>query len=223
MCLFADKCASSLPRRAAISTVLRPEAPIFLPAAVLLSVLNPEAVVFSPCDSATSLATPVSLPHDESISVAPSPVSSVQLIEPLQRSQVYSPAFCSPILDLNGLCHCLSQENSPHTAYLPVPAGFAFPPCRNDSLRLLYIDDSLVAVPLYLDRCCVRLLPTDGPYGRMLGCGLGIPGAWNPLEHRLRDINCNAEAIGMKLNSSKTKLIIFNPLLTTDNASRLSL
>ena len=115
---------------------------------------------------------------------------------------------------MNGLCHCSSQENSPHSAFLPVPTGFAFPPCRNDSLRLLYIDDSLIAVPLYLDRFCVRLLPTDGPYGRLQGCGLGIPGAWNSLEHRLRDIDCNAKAIGMKLNSNKTKLIIFNP---TDN------
>ena len=220
--------------------MLRPEAPIFLPAVALVrclppvTVLNPEAVVFSPgvpylsasrnlaacqgpilpCDGVTSLASSVSLPHGEDSSVSPSPSSSVQSVELLQSVQGCSPAFCSPILDMNGLCHCSSRENSPHSAYLPVPAGFAFPPCRNDSLRLLYIDDSLVAVPLYLDRFCVRLLPTDGPYGRMQGCGLGIPGAWNSLEHRLRDIDCNAKAIGMKLNSNKTKLIIFNP---TDN------
>ena len=115
---------------------------------------------------------------------------------------------------MNGLCHCSIQENSPHTAFLPVPSGFAFPPCRNNSLRLLYIDDSLIAVPLYLDRFCVKLLPTDGPYGRLQGCGLGIPGAWNSLEHRLRDVDRNAKAIGMKLNRNKTKLIVFNP---TDN------
>ena len=34
---------------------------------------------------------------------------------------------------------------------------------------------------------------------------------WNPLEHRLRDVNRNAEAIGMQLNSKKTQLITFNP------------
>ena len=222
VCPFIDKCASSLPHRAAISIVLRPEAPTFLPAAVLLSNLNPEAVTFFPgatsqdlieyrgsiCDRSTSLVASGSSPLGDCDSVASSPVQSVV---PLQRSLGRSPEFCSPILDLNGLCHCLSQENSPHVAYLPVPAGFAYPPCRNDSLRLLYIDDSLVAVPLYLDRCCVKLLPTYGPYGRMLSCGLGIPGAWNPLEHRLRDIHLNAEAIGMVLNTRKTKLICFNP------------
>ena len=91
--------------------------------------------------------------------------------------------------------YALSLSLALPPAFLPVPSGFAFPPC------LLYIDDSLIAVPLYLDRFCVKLLPTDGPYGRLQGCGLGIPGAWNSLEHRLRDVDRNAKAIGIKLNS----------------------
>ena len=89
VCPFVHKCASSLPRHAAINTVLRPEAPIFLPAGALVlclppvTVLNPEAMVFSPgipylsasrnlaachesllpCNGATSLASSVSLPR----------------------------------------------------------------------------------------------------------------------------------------------------------------
>ena len=70
----------------------------------------------------------------------------------------------------------------------------AYPPCRDSSLRLLYIDDALIATPVYLDRSCVPLLPTLGPHGKLSSCGLGIPGAWLPLQHRVRDVNRHAKA-----------------------------
>ena len=72
-------------------------------------------------------------------------VTLLQIFEAAQR--IVSPAYCSPILDMDGLCHCLRQDTTPYAAFLPVPPGFAFPPCRNTSLRLLYIDNSLLAVP----------------------------------------------------------------------------
>ena len=75
---------------------------------------------------------------------------------------------------------------------------------------MLYIDDALVAQSLNLDKLCVKLLPTLGPCGMMASCGLGIPGPWTSLEHKLRDIRDQAEDIGMSLNGKKTKLIVFN-------------
>ena len=98
-------------------------------------------------------------------------VSPLQVFEAVPR--LVSPTYCSPILDMDELCHCLRQDSIPHAAFLPVPPGFALPPC------LLYIDDSLLAVLLYLNRFCVKLLPTAGPSDRLLECGLGIPGTWN--------------------------------------------
>ena len=44
----------------------------------------------------------------------------------------------------------------------------------------------------------------------MESCGLGVPGKWFALEHKLRDIRDNAESIGMRLNAKKTTLMIFN-------------
>ena len=54
------------------------------------------------------------------------------------------------------------------------------------------------------------LLPTLGPHGKLAGCGLGIPGAWLPLQHRVRDVSHHAKAIGMQLNEKKTNLLIIN-------------
>ena len=78
-----------------------------------------------------------------------------------------------------------------------------FPKCREPSLRLLYIDDALIASVIRLDKEAVPLLPTLAPHGRMGSCQLGIPGPWFCLEHRLRDVNENAMAVGMKLNLEK--------------------
>ena len=74
----------------------------------------------------------------------------------------------------------------------------------------MFIDDSVLATVVYLDRECVPLLPTLGPLGVMESCSLGIPGDWFSLQHRLRDINANATSIGMCLNTKKTTLMMFN-------------
>ena len=47
----------------------------------------------------------------------------------------------------------------------------------------------------------------------MESCGLGIPGSWFNLEHRLRDTEANAKNIGMVLHTKKTALRIFNPAM----------
>ena len=105
---------------------------------------------------------------------------------------------CPPLLALDGLCHC--PEYAPgHVPVLVPRPGQAFPACRDPCLRLLYIDDALLATAIKLDKDCAPLLPTEGPHGRLAGCGLGIPGGWLPLQHRLRDVDTNARAIGMKL------------------------
>ena len=74
----------------------------------------------------------------------------------------------------------------------------------------MYVDDSIVASVIYLDQDCVPLLPTLGPYSCFESCGLGIPGMWFPLEHRLRDMAKNVDSIGMKINEKKTTLMMFN-------------
>ena len=109
------------------------------------------------------------------------------------------------------MCHCDARELTPHVPFLPIPNGSSFPECRNSCLRVLYIDDALVAQVLNLDKLCVDLLPTLGPTGKTASCGLGIPGPWTSLEHRLKDIQNQAEDIGMLLNGKKTHLIVFNP------------
>merc|ERR1712208_119518 len=107
--------------------------------------------------------------------------------------------LCNPVIDLSGLCHCLNRE-VPHVPVLVPLRGRAYPPCRDESFRSMYIDDSIVASVVYLDQDCVPLLPTLGPHERFDGCGLGIPGMWFPLEHRLRDMEKNVKSIGMKIN-----------------------
>ena len=84
--------------------------------------------------------------------------------------------LCSPpLLDLNGLCHCLSHAPGHVPVLIPRP-GQSFPPCRDPGFRVAYIDDALVAQAIELDKVCVRLIPTLGPHGKMAGGGLGIPG-----------------------------------------------
>ena len=74
----------------------------------------------------------------------------------------------------------------------------------------MYIDDTSCAQTLDLDRMLVPLIETEGPHGRMAGCGMAIPGEWMALQHKLRDVVTNANTLGMKVNDSKTKLIVFN-------------
>ena len=107
--------------------------------------------------------------------------------------------LCDPILDLWGLCHCPYYPPA-HVPVLGPNRGQSFPACRDPCLRLLYIDDALIATPIRVDHDCVPLLPTEGPHGRLASCGLGIPGSWLQLQHRIRDVDANAQAIGMKLN-----------------------
>ena len=97
-----------------------------------------------------------------------------------------------------------------HVPVLVPRPGQTYPPCRDSILRVLYIDDALIATTIRVDKECVPLLPTDGPHGRLGSCGLGIPGGWFPLQHRLRDVDANARAIGMQLNTKKTFLMVFN-------------
>ena len=85
------------------------------------------------------------------------------------------------------------------------------PSCSLFCMMLGFLHDALIAATTRLDRETVPLVPTLGPHSVLESCGLGIPGAWNPLEHRLRDIDRNSSAIGMKLNTKKTNLIMFNP------------
>ena len=115
----------------------------------------------------------------------------------------------TPVLDLNGQCHCPNFDQE-HVPVLAPQKGTSFPACRDKSLRLLYIDDALIATPVHLDRSCVPLLPTYGPHGKLGSCGLGIPGGWLALQHRIRDVDQNDEAIGMRLNAKKTNLLFIN-------------
>ena len=87
--------------------------------------------------------------------------------------------------------------------------GREFLACREGSFRTMYIYDSIIAAVIHLDRDCVPLLPTLGPLGRLDSCGLGVPGAWLSLEHRLREIDENVRSIGMKINAKKTTLTVF--------------
>ena len=88
--------------------------------------------------------------------------------------------------------------------------GRCFPPCREPSFRALYLDDSILASVVRLDFDCVPLLPTLGPHSKFDRCGLGIPGSWFQLEHRLREIDRNVKSIGMVVNTKKTTLMLFN-------------
>ena len=112
------------------------------------------------------------------------------------------------------LCHCGAYQPG-HSLALPQGRGQSFPACRDPSLRVLYIDDALIASTVKLDVDCVPLRPTLSSLGRLASCGLGVPGRLLQLEHSLHDVNSNDRVIGMQLNvKNKTNIMIFNP---TDN------
>ena len=96
--------------------------------------------------------------------------------------------------------------------HVPVLAPYPGLACREPSLRLLYIDDALLASVVKLDQVCVPLLPTLGPHGRLASSGLGVPGEWLPLQHRLRDVDANARAVGMLLYAKKTNIMMKSKL-----------
>ena len=116
-----------------------------------------------------------------------------------------------PLLDLDGLCHCSSNEPKPHPVSLPALKGSEFPLCRSQALRLLYIDDASCAQRIDLDSMVVPLLQTEGPQAKMTSCGLAIPGPWLALDHKLKDVIKNSKAMGMVVNDDKTKLLMINP------------
>ena len=113
------------------------------------------------------------------------------------------------MLSPDGLCHCTAYSPG-HVPVLAQHPGHSYPPCRDPSFRVLYIDDALIASVINVDRDCVPLLPTYGPHGRLGSCGLGVPGGWFHLQHRLRDVDVNARAVGIQLNTKKTMLMVFN-------------
>ena len=101
------------------------------------------------------------------------------------------------------------MRDPPHVPVLLPPAGHAFPACRDPCLRLQYIDDALLVSSVRIDMVSTPLLPMLAPHGKLASCGLGVPGDWLPLQHRLRDIDRNAKDIGMLLNVKKNNMIIF--------------
>ena len=126
-----------------------------------------------------------------------------------QKNHELNKQLCSPVLDMFGLCHC-SRDVQAHVPVLVPMQGRVFPPCRDPSFRAMYIDDSILASSIRLDKDCVPLIQTMAPYGRFDSCGFGIPGQWFSLEHCLRDIQRNVKSIGMIINTKKTTLMVFN-------------
>ena len=81
-----------------------------------------------------------------------------RFIDPLQMPTLQH--HCHPLLDHDGLCHCNSAVSKPHSPFLPSLQWSSYPLCRNESFRVSYIDDALVAQSVKLDFACVKLLPT---------------------------------------------------------------
>ena len=125
---------------------------------------------------------------------------------------------CNPVLNNEGLCECeintppaatLSRmvqhqvpptsvaTRAPHVPYLPPLSGQTHPMCRKDTLRLMYVDDVTILEKVTLPTCTVPLLPTFEPNIAMRSYQLGIPGEWLTLQHKLRDIDKSASAMGM--------------------------
>ena len=88
---------------------------------------------------------------------------------PSESEQITFPSCVDPVRDMDGLCHCKSFVNR-HPPVLPHFPGQSFPPCRDPSLRLLYIDDALLATTIKIDKVCVPLLPTLGPHAKLASC-----------------------------------------------------
>ena len=60
----------------------------------------------------------------------------------------------------------------------------------------------------------VPLIETEAAHGRMTSCGMAVLGDWLMLQHKLKEVTTNAEALGMIVNDTKTKIIMFNPAYT---------
>ena len=61
----------------------------------------------------------------------------------------------------------------------------------------MYVDDVTILEKVTLPTCTVPLLPTFEPNIAMRSYQLGIPGEWLTLQHKLRDIDKSASAMGM--------------------------
>ena len=137
---------------------------------------------------------------DDPLVVAPTPPLPLNPLGTESTDHELNKQLCSPVLDMFGLCHC-SRDVQAHVPVLVPMQGRVFPPCRDPSFRAMYIDDSILASSIRLDKDCVPLIHTMAPYGRSDSCGFGIPGQWFSLEHRLRDIQRNVKSIGMIINT----------------------
>ena len=80
---------------------------------------------------------------------------------------IASRPMCTPLLDIYGLCNCPLDPEA-HVPVLVPMQGRAFPACRDKSFRSLYIDDSIIASVVHVDRDCAPLLPTLGPHVRWI-------------------------------------------------------
>ena len=178
-------------------------------------------------------------------------ISSPRVVPPTPEVEIPTYDYCNPILDHTGQCICnvnapystpivtmvthMVQPNSsmqtrvPHFPYLPPLPGHSFPMCRNNACIKMYIDDASVAESVDLKKSTVPAHETYEPKGHMNQNKLAIPGCHLALEHRLRDVEKVANAQGMKLNTKKTNLIVFNgthtlqaaPFVSTDNMNPL--
>ena len=104
-------------------------------------------------------------PPDVGTCGVPATVDSVhhEPTSPTVLTQSLVPSFCDPVLDQDGLCHCPLLQSA-HPPFLPILPGHMFPKCREPCLRLLYIDDALLATSVHVDWETVYLLPTLGPH-----------------------------------------------------------
>ena len=83
---------------------------------------------------------------------------------------------CNPLLDCDGLCHFDVGGLTRHVTYPTQIPGQSIPQCKDNAIRLLDVDDPTCAERLSLDKVCVPLLSTLGPFGKLQSCQLGIPG-----------------------------------------------
>ena len=96
-----------------------------------------------PCvNEHVSLGLPIDLPRLG----AATPDVNVEAASPVVLDVPPHP-HCDPVLDINGQCNCSSLPGA-HVPNLPSLPGHAFPKCREKCLRLLYIDDALLATSI---------------------------------------------------------------------------
>ena len=81
---------------------------------------------------------------------------SVNVPSSTEAQPITTTPYCSPSLDKDGLCHCKMWCTIVHTPYLhPLPPQ-SLTKCREESIRLLYIDDATCAEKVKLDVATVR-------------------------------------------------------------------